>query len=251
MGASSRADPDAVLDARAGVDLRGRADPDAVLDGRAGVELRDGRAVALETRLRQALHALDHLGDRGPAVVLLTRGGRVRYATRGAVGLLRDFFGPRGDGGALPAPLGSWLARERAALAQAAGPPPTGPPLVREGPAGRLAATLVPGATRDEDALLLDLCGPPVSGAALARLGLSRREVEVLGWVTCGKTNREIAELLFVSPRTVQKHLEHVFAKLGVSRRAAAAARALEVSRLPPDRPGRAEADAASRTPPA
>ena len=55
--------------------------------------------------------------------------------------------------------------------------------------------------------------------------GLTEREGEVLGWVAEGKTNGEIARLLFVSPHTVRKHLENVFEKLGVHTRTAAAAR--------------------------
>lgn len=59
------------------------------------------------------------------------------------------------------------------------------------------------------------------------RLGLTRREVEVLRWVTDGKTNTEIGQILGVSPRTVQKHLQHIFEKLGVSTRTAAVVRVL------------------------
>lgn len=55
------------------------------------------------------------------------------------------------------------------------------------------------------------------------RFGLTRREVEVLTWVTDGKTNAEIGQILGTSPRTVQKHLEHIFEKLGVETRTAAA----------------------------
>lgn len=62
------------------------------------------------------------------------------------------------------------------------------------------------------------------------RFGLTRREVEVLGWVTDGKTNAEIGLILSLSPRTVQKHLEHVFGKLGVETRTAAAVRALTLT---------------------
>ena len=60
--------------------------------------------------------------------------------------------------------------------------------------------------------------------AALARrYQLTGREVEVLEWVACGKTNRDIGEILGLSPRTVNKHLEHVYVKLGVETRTAAA----------------------------
>lgn len=54
--------------------------------------------------------------------------------------------------------------------------------------------------------------------------GLTRREAEVLLWVSYGKTNRTISEILGISPRTVNKHLEQVFRKLNVETRAAATA---------------------------
>jgi DNA-binding CsgD family transcriptional regulator len=54
--------------------------------------------------------------------------------------------------------------------------------------------------------------------------GLSEREVEVLALVAEGRTNRAIAEALFISEKTVTSHLSHIFTKLGVSSRAAATA---------------------------
>jgi DNA-binding CsgD family transcriptional regulator len=54
--------------------------------------------------------------------------------------------------------------------------------------------------------------------------GLTHREAEVLLWVSYGKTNKTISEILGISPRTVNKHLEQVFRKLGVETRAAATA---------------------------
>ncbi|MEM7569376.1 MAG: DNA-binding response regulator [Pseudomonadota bacterium] len=59
------------------------------------------------------------------------------------------------------------------------------------------------------------------------RHGLTKREGEVLLWVSYGKTNRGISDILDISPRTVNKHLEQVFEKLGVETRAAAAAAAV------------------------
>lgn len=56
------------------------------------------------------------------------------------------------------------------------------------------------------------------------RYGLTHREAEVLLWISYGKPNRVISEILGISPRTVNKHLEQVFEKLGVETRAAAAA---------------------------
>ena len=54
--------------------------------------------------------------------------------------------------------------------------------------------------------------------------GLTQREGEVLLWISYGKPNRVISEILTISPRTVNKHLEQIFEKLGVETRAAAAA---------------------------
>jgi DNA-binding NarL/FixJ family response regulator len=62
------------------------------------------------------------------------------------------------------------------------------------------------------------------------RLGLTVREAEVLLWVGHGKGTRDIAEILGMSPRTVQKHLEQIYSKLGVENRAAAAAIAIRSS---------------------
>jgi DNA-binding CsgD family transcriptional regulator len=57
-----------------------------------------------------------------------------------------------------------------------------------------------------------------------SELGLTTREGEVLSWLAKGKTNRDIAQILGLSPRTVDKHLEQIYAKLGVENRTAAAA---------------------------
>jgi DNA-binding NarL/FixJ family response regulator len=62
------------------------------------------------------------------------------------------------------------------------------------------------------------------------RLGLTVREAEVLLWIGHGKGTRDIAEILGMSPRTVQKHLEQIYSKLGVENRAAAAAIAIRSS---------------------
>lgn len=63
---------------------------------------------------------------------------------------------------------------------------------------------------------------PSVEDIAHACTNLTPREAEVMHWVTMGKTNRDIAEILQLSPRTVNKHLEHVFEKLFVETRTAA-----------------------------
>jgi len=64
---------------------------------------------------------------------------------------------------------------------------------------------------------------------------LTAREAEVLYWVIKGKINRDIADILGASPATVKKHLERVYAKLGVETRTAAAGMAMNrIRRLHP-----------------
>ena len=53
--------------------------------------------------------------------------------------------------------------------------------------------------------------------------GLSPREVDVLGLLVAGKTDREIAETLFISPRTASKHVGAILTKLGAASRGDAA----------------------------
>jgi DNA-binding NarL/FixJ family response regulator len=60
--------------------------------------------------------------------------------------------------------------------------------------------------------------------APAARLGLTPREVEVLALVAAGRSNRQIAQALFISPKTVGVHVFNILAKLGVAGRVEAAA---------------------------
>jgi DNA-binding CsgD family transcriptional regulator len=82
--------------------------------------------------------------------------------------------------------------------------------------------------------------GAPASRSASAApgtsAGLTDRELEVLRLLVEGRSDREIAEALFISPRTAQGHVAHIFIKLNVSSRTAAVATALQ-ARLVPDRP--------------
>ena len=64
------------------------------------------------------------------------------------------------------------------------------------------------------------------------KLNLTIREAEVLLWIARGKSNRDIGEILSLSPRTVNKHLEQVYAKLGVENRTSAAALAMRTLSL-------------------
>lgn len=76
-----------------------------------------------------------------------------------------------------------------------------------------------------ESMLLLSQATPEAAAPRhLRQVALTPRETEVLSWLSKGKTNRDIADILGMSPRTVNKHLEHIFEKLGVETRTAAAA---------------------------
>lgn len=83
----------------------------------------------------------------------------------------------------------------------------------------------------DEDEFLLKIQSPNVEidPAILEdRLSITYRESEVLLWIAYGKTNREIAEILKMSPRTVNKHLEQMYPKIGADNRTSAASVAIQ-----------------------
>jgi DNA-binding CsgD family transcriptional regulator len=92
----------------------------------------------------------------------------------------------------------------------------------------------------DRERAFLDLIREPMSAIyknliardsgrrVFARLPITPRERDVLSWVAAGKTDREISEILGTSRRTVQKHLQHIYEKLGVETRTAAVMRAME-----------------------
>jgi DNA-binding response OmpR family regulator/DNA-binding CsgD family transcriptional regulator len=71
----------------------------------------------------------------------------------------------------------------------------------------------------------------PSADVLMQTCAVTKREAEVLYWVALGKTNRDIGEILELSPRTVNKHLEHIFTKLNVETRTAAVASALAKAR--------------------
>lgn len=81
--------------------------------------------------------------------------------------------------------------------------------------------------------LLRLLCHTELDDISLLRnhYALTRREAEVLIWLAQGKTNREIGQILELSPRTVNKHLEQIFRKVGVENRTTAAAQVATILR--------------------
>ncbi len=111
--------------------------------------------------------------------------------------------------------------------------PGDGPEMARRFPRGRfiqLPAGSVPPPAGDPQALLQaihEFLGPPPSAATGDRArtsALTPREAEVLGWLTEGKTEREVAEALRISPATASRHVANLYTKLGVHRRAEAVA---------------------------
>ena len=84
----------------------------------------------------------------------------------------------------------------------------------------------------EEDEYLLKIQSPDVTVDPCVleeSLKITYREAEVLLWVAHGKTNREIAEILNMSPRTVNKHLEQMYPKIGANNRTTAAAIAIQM----------------------
>jgi DNA-binding CsgD family transcriptional regulator len=77
---------------------------------------------------------------------------------------------------------------------------------------------------------LREQCPKKIKPQSPAPCSLSLREAQVLHWVSQGKTNKDIGVILEVSPRTVQKHLEHIYQKMGVETRTGAAAKAYEIA---------------------
>ncbi|HDR27430.1 DNA-binding response regulator [Rhodovulum sp.] len=165
----------------------------------------NARAVA------SARYALEQAGQ---SVLAFAPDGRLARGSPGAPALLES---PEGralvaEGRALPA-LARWLA------GLAGQPISSMPPF-----AGAALALCYLGQNPGEVMVRIHRHGEGETKAQLAQaFGLTDREAEVLFWLTRGKTNRDIAEILDLNARTVNKHLEQVFHKMGVDNRTSAA----------------------------
>lgn len=123
--------------------------------------------------------------------------------------------------------LAGWIA---AASRQATGRPD--PQVLDLGAAGQYEFAPIGSISADEHLFRLTSASHPGQTDALRqRFGLTPREADVLTWISRGKSNKDIGDILGLSPRTVNKHLEQIYAKLGVENRASAAVRASEVLR--------------------
>ena len=181
------------------------------------------------TRLRQDLalmrQALEE-ADRG--AIYLTDKCRVRFCTERARRWLSEYFEPSLRLDYLPESLQRWVEHQRSLLSKNGDVPPPREPLIVEGPRKLLAVRLVEDPLQYGHLLILEEQILQFSEELLEPLGLTRREAQVLLWVARGKTDKEVASLLYVSPRTVKKHLEHVYEKLRVKSRTEAGALALK-----------------------
>lgn len=168
-------------------------------------------------RLAQSAHtALDTTGQQ---LFSITPLGTIRWATP----LTQQLFEKAGIDqqwcdDELPKQLRHWLSHQ----------PETGQYCTLENTQVPLKVKLVDHRNESEILLkLIDLGGPSGAEKLQDLLGLTERESEVLYWIGQGKTNKEIGEILTMSPRTVNKHLEQIFKKLKVENRTAAAAIAI------------------------
>lgn len=153
--------------------------------------------------------------------MLLTKDGRVQLVSGRAQQWLAHYFDyPSRRTNHLPEVAESWLACQEASMDVADDAPLPRKPFVVEGKGGRLVIRHL---CETDHCILLMQEHVEVQAASLQPSGLTRREADVLLWVAHGKTNTDIGAILGLSARTVQKHLEHIFKKLGVETRLAAA----------------------------
>ncbi len=167
-------------------------------------------------QMRQARSALDAFGQATVAVRVTD--SRIVWQTPLARSLLSAYFANPET--VAPDELLAWIA---AALAARADDREPAQPLIAAG-SKRLLASFHD--QTDDNEWLVVLREENDASAVeslIAAFRLTQREAEVLYWVVQGKTSKDIGDILGSSPRTVNKHLEHIFEKLGVETRTAAA----------------------------
>ena len=181
---------------------------------------------------RQARNALDAFGHA--SLTVRVSDGRVLWQTPLARKLLQSWFDTPES--VAPEELVIWLravlpevlAALQAGGAAASGIVPATPQWVVNQSSRRLTVALHEPTGDDEWLLVMRETSDQAAIDALTQeFKLTAREGEVLYWVVKGKTNRDIGDILGSSPATVKKQLEHIFAKLGVETRTAAAGLAM------------------------
>jgi DNA-binding CsgD family transcriptional regulator len=172
------------------------------------------------TRIEHELQLLRlGLEKSGVAIVILSPTGQVRIMNDCARCWLREFCWNTGTARkGLPEVVRDWICRQETWVCEAGIVNARGP-LILEQERKRLVITII--STPSEKLLLLQRQESVSNVSRVNDCGLTARESDVLAWVAEGKTNQDIAAILGTSPRTVQKHLEHIFEKLGVDNRTA------------------------------
>jgi len=169
---------------------------------------------------------LQGLEEIGRGIVLLGPDGGIRSATRLARQWLTTYFGHRAERAKrLPDALERWVRFQGTTVNGSGDVLSARKPLIVEGEDRRLVVRLIPAS--GGGLLLLEQRHTAPTPASFESLGLSRREAEVLAWVAQGKTDAVIGTIPSLSSRTVAKHLEHIYQRLGVENRSAAVAHAL------------------------
>jgi DNA-binding response OmpR family regulator/DNA-binding CsgD family transcriptional regulator len=162
------------------------------------------------------------LDATGRFLLAADRAGRLLWCTPKARQLLNELFNVAGGDASLPAPVMSQLMQLRADAS------PAQARLLLDINGRKVEISMMSPIGPDELLFRLTELSTTADEQQLQRLlSLTSRESEVLLWISRGKANREIGEILDISPRTVNKHLEQIFVKLGVENRASAAARAV------------------------
>ena len=178
----------------------------------------------------EASLANEALEASGQGLITVAADGAVLLCTAVARQQLGRYFGnAAGRADLVPAQVRSWMrGRDLPGMKNGAVPSPQRA-FVIEANGKRLSIHLLSAPTTGHRILLLEEHHARPSEEPLQRLlGLTARRAEVLLWVTQGKTSPDIAVILGLSVSTVNKHLEHIFAQLGVETRTAAALCATE-----------------------
>jgi DNA-binding CsgD family transcriptional regulator len=165
------------------------------------------------------------------SVIVLAGDGRVKRWTDQARSWINQYCRTPfpAEQNRLPQCFADWYRGQLAKVARATPSASPRDPLVVEKGGRQLTVQLIPDHLRDEHLLLLNEKRRDSSWSSLAEHGLTPRESEVLAWVAKGKTNAEVGTILQMSGRTVQKHLEHIYQKLGVESRTTATVCALRM----------------------
>ena len=160
------------------------------------------------------------------AWLLVDSSCRILLETGQASKWLTEYFGHNGS---LPPQLRDWLRRRASELKGNNGSALTLHDLLIQRGSKVLTVRSLSPAKSAEYRLLLTESDQEMHAQSLQTLGLSKREAEVLLWISQGKRNGEIAVILGTSERTVGKQVEGVLRKLGVETRTAAATIAFKV----------------------